>query len=111
MRTSEASKNGPRVKRIAGVLGVPSGLFAGLAGLAFATRLLSRDGTRYQCLLDTLDWTLCSRVLGAAGAVAGRHGLAVSEFDLISGLTGIGAYLLTQGGIPPGDVALGAIVE
>ena len=24
MRTSEASKNGPRVKRIAGVLGVPS---------------------------------------------------------------------------------------
>jgi hypothetical protein len=43
--------------------------------------------------------------------LAGRHGLAVSEFDVISGLSGAGAYLLQQGGLPPGDVALDAVLE
>jgi hypothetical protein len=86
-------------------------LFAGLAGLAFAARSLSRDGTRYRRLLDALNQELCSRVLEPAGALASRHGLAVSEFDLITGLSGVGAYLLVQGGVPPGDVALNAVLE
>ena len=89
----------------------PLGLFAGLAGLAFAARSLSRDGTRYRRLLETLDRTLCARVLEPAAGLAGRHGLAVSEFDLISGLSGVGGYLLTQGGDPPGDIALAAVLE
>ena len=50
----------------------PLGLFAGLAGLAFAARALSRSGMRYRRLLDTLDAALCSAVLGPAGSLAGR---------------------------------------
>jgi hypothetical protein len=90
---------------------LPLGLFGGLAGVAFAARSLSRAGIRYRQLLATLDRELCSRVLESAGTLAGRHGVAVSEFDLISGLSGVGAYLLAQGGIPPADVALTAILE
>jgi lantibiotic biosynthesis protein len=87
------------------------GLFAGLAGLAFSARVLSRGGSRYRSLLDSLDARLSSQVLTPAAAVAGRHGVAVSEFDLITGLTGVAAYLLWRGGTPPGDVALQAILD
>jgi hypothetical protein len=87
------------------------GLFAGLAGLAFAARCLSRGGTRYRRLIDALEAELFSRVLEPAGMLVSRHGLAVSEFDVISGLSGAGAYLLQQGGLPPGDVALNAVLE
>ena len=88
----------------------PLGLFAGLAGLAFAARALSRGGVRYRRLLDTLDAALCSAVLGPAGSLAGRHGLPVAEFDLISGLSGVGAYLLGASRDPRRDVALRAIL-
>ena len=90
---------------------LPLGLFAGLAGLAFSARALSRDGSRYRSLLESLDARLCGHALTPAAALIGRHGVAVSEFDLITGLTGVAAYLLWRGCDPPGDVALQAILD
>jgi hypothetical protein len=95
----------------ASVEALPSGLFAGLAGLAFAARALSRDGQRYGTLLEMLDLRLCGDAVAHATKLSGRHGVAVSEFDLISGLSGVAAYLLLRGGSPPGDVALRAILD
>jgi len=44
----------------ASVKALPSGLFAGLSGLEFAARALSRDGRRCGTLLETLGLRLCA---------------------------------------------------
>jgi lantibiotic modifying enzyme len=73
-----------------------AGLFSGLAGIAFAAMTL--DPMRYARLLSTLDHLLTRRIserlrrLGESGS-----GCAVSDFDTVSGLAGIGAYLVTRG--------------
>jgi class I lanthipeptide synthase len=87
------------------------GMFSGLAGLAFAARSYSSRHARYQRLLSWLDPALSTHALAAAGKLRGRHGVAVAEFDLISGLCGVGAYFLSAGVPPPTDVALHAILE
>jgi lantibiotic biosynthesis protein len=76
---------------------LPPGLFAGLSGLAFATASSSRDGTRYRRLLAALDETLApdAAALGA-GLRSGRGSGSVGEFDVISGASGVGAYLLER---------------
>jgi lantibiotic biosynthesis protein len=92
----------------------PAGLFAGLAGLGLVAATLSGDGARYRRLLTTLDQALVARVPGLG--LPGRDGgLAVRDFDLISGLAGVGAYLLLRRGRPGVDSALrevlGSLVE
>jgi lantibiotic modifying enzyme len=79
--------------------GCPSlGLFGGLSGLAYAALTLSRNGTRYRRLLTRIDHSLLPQMHTlACESRAHRTGMAVSIFDLISGLTGIGAYLLGRG--------------
>jgi lantibiotic biosynthesis protein len=74
------------------------GLFGGLAGLALAGWSLSRDCTRYRRLLNTLDAALLPRVGMHADILTnqGSDGISFGEFDLISGLTGVGAYLLCR---------------
>jgi lantibiotic biosynthesis protein len=89
----------------------PLGLFAGLAGLAFAARSLCRNGIRYQRLLNALEGTLSTRALKLASALTGRHGIAVAEFDLITGLCGVGAYLLWNRPKSNSEVALRAILN
>jgi hypothetical protein len=73
-------------------------MFGGLAGLAFAGRSLSRGATRYRNLLATLDDALLPQVTAQANGLAWptMDGLPFGEFDLISGLAGIGAYLLLR---------------
>jgi hypothetical protein len=88
-----------------------TGLYSGLAGLAFSARSLSRDGSRYKKLLASLDYGISSQVLEPSSALSGRHGVAVSEFDLIVGLSGVAAYLLQRRYEPPMDVALQAILD
>jgi hypothetical protein len=74
------------------------GIFSGLAGVAFATWTLSRAGTRYTRLLEQLDAALLPQAVRLADETrAARGGAAVGQFDAISGLTGIGAYLLARG--------------
>ena len=85
----------------------PPGLFGGLSGLAFSAWQLSRQGTRYGRLLDTLDAAVAQGAIALAeGVRAWRDGVTVGEFDAISGLSGIGAYLLCRGGRPGVDAAL-----
>lgn len=76
---------------------LPPGLFGGISGVCFAAHFLSRDGSRYQRLLQTLDEILLQR----ATDLYGRNGIPTdgvrfSDYDLIAGPAGIGAYLLRR---------------
>jgi hypothetical protein len=81
--------------------GFGTGLFSGLTGLAFAGWQLSRGGQRYRRLLASLDEAIAAETLACADRVAGADGLSVGEFDVISGLSGIGAYLMCRRRHPP----------
>jgi lantibiotic biosynthesis protein len=93
-------------KDIEGRSQIPLGMFSGLSGLAFAVAFLSQQGMRYQRLLATLEATLLPKVIALAQQVERRHGLPVRNFDLISGLSGMGAYLLCRQQQPEAEVAL-----
>jgi hypothetical protein len=86
------------------------GMFGGLAGLAFAGWSLSHGATRYRRLLATLDDTLLPRVTMQADGLARLtiEGISFGEFDVISGLAGIGAYLLLRRENPGAVMALEA---
>ena len=95
---------------------LPLGPFSGLSGLAFVAATLSRGGTRYQRLLDGLEDALLARTPALAQATRqAQNGIAVSDFDVISGLSGVGAYLLCRSELRPTrtvlEVVLGALVE
>lgn len=83
------------------------GLFDGLCGVAFAAWMLSRNGARYQHLLTSLDEQIVARTLTSTTQVlAQQHGFASGQYDVISGLAGIGAYLLCRRAHPPVAQAL-----
>lgn len=86
-------------------------LYSGLAGLAFSAWSLSRNGSRYNKLLSSLDYSISHRTLELSATLTGRHGVAVSEFDLITGLGGVAAYLLERRYAPPLDVTLQVILD
>jgi hypothetical protein len=70
------------------------GLFSGLTGLAFAAVALSRGGARYRRLLEGLDPAVAQHAIRLAKYVSsGPAHLSVGEFDAISGLAGLSAYL------------------
>lgn len=76
---------------------LPAGLMTGQAGLAFTATLLSRGGTRYQRLLAALDHALQARSRTLLdGPRAGNGARYETRLDVISGLSGIGAYLLAR---------------
>jgi lantibiotic biosynthesis protein len=87
-----------------------AGMFGGLAGLAFAGWLLSREATRYRRLLATLDATLLPQVTMQAVGLTRltMEGVSFGEFDVISGMAGVGAYLLLRRENPDSAVALDA---
>ncbi|SDK94924.1 Lanthionine synthetase C-like protein [Glycomyces sambucus] len=75
-----------------------AGLQTGLAGLAFAARAAARSPADYATLLEKLD----RRIIATAATLlpARRHvdgafrGASFREYDAVSGLAGIGRYLL-----------------
>jgi len=76
---------------------LPPGLFSGLSGLAFAAWGLSRGGSRYRRLLASLDRAIIPQALELAATLrAQRDGVSIGDFDVISGLSGVGAYLLCR---------------
>ena len=88
----------------------PAGLFAGLAGIGLVATCLSGDGTRYRRLLASIDQALAAQVPALATAMHGPGGHAVRELDLISGLSGVGAYLLLRRGEAGAGAALGVVL-
>jgi hypothetical protein len=91
--------------------GISLGIFSGLSGLAFTACQLSREGERYVRLRESLDHSTAQRAIAAARSLGGRHGLSFAEFDAISGLSGVGAYLLCRRGDPRMMTALSSVVE
>lgn len=76
---------------------LPPSLSNGLAGLAFAVWRLSDGGSRYQKLLATVDGTLLAHIDDIVhGLQPIGDGLSVFEYDLVSGVAGIAAYLLCR---------------
>lgn len=76
----------------------PQAGLGGLAGLATAAALLSRDSTRYDTLSTRLDSAIVQRVEHASESVlrSRPHGVPVAVFDVITGLSGAGRYLLER---------------
>ncbi len=97
-----------RAARSAERVGLGPGLYSGLAGLAFTTHLLSRDGGRYARLAESLEESLVPRTHRLAETLHLRAGgLPTGEYDVISGLAGIGGALLAQ----RTDAAVGAALK
>ena len=87
-------------------------LYGGLAGLGFVAAQLGRGGTRYTRMSESVDAALAPQATGLADTLGGyEHGVAVGLFDAISGLSGIGAYLLRRRGRPHVDAALARTLE
>jgi lantibiotic biosynthesis protein len=89
------------------------GLFSGLGGLAFVTNYLSRAGDRYRALSDALENVLLPATIGMARTMreAPSSDVSVGAFDVISGLSGIGAYLLCRCAAPGPATALQGVLE
>jgi lantibiotic modifying enzyme len=74
---------------------IGAGLFGGWSGFAFAVSSLSRDGKRYRRLLSSVHDELYPQILELTTELYHhRAGLGVGQFDVVSGLAGIGANLL-----------------
>jgi len=76
--------------------GQPIGLFAGLAGLAYATWYLSHGETRYLRARNSIEDALIPQAAAFAQTLAPKSGMAVEEFDAVSGISGVAAYLLCR---------------
>jgi hypothetical protein len=93
------------------VHGLSAGLYDGLAGLALAAWTLSHGGVRYRRLLSALDETLLPMSVGLASALAADgDGLPFHDFDVISGVSGVGAYLLSRAESDEPAAALRAVL-
>ncbi|HWC26097.1 MAG TPA: lanthionine synthetase C family protein, partial [Solirubrobacteraceae bacterium] len=87
-------------------------LYGGLAGLGFVAAQLGRGGARYRRLLNSVDDALAPQALALADALDGQeHGVPVGQFDAISGLSGVGAYLLMRRDRPHVHAALVRLLE
>jgi len=91
---------------------IPAGLFSGLSGLALGAWQLSRGGLRYRRLLTSLDEAIVQQLHGLAGSLrAQRDGVSIGDFDVISGLSGMGAYLLRRRGEAAVATALATVID
>jgi hypothetical protein len=88
-------------------------MYSGLGGLAFTSWYLSRGGIRYNKLLRTVDTALVDLVMSATATLSAghHHGVSVSTFDVISGLAGVGRYLLLRRDERPHRMALEAVLR
>jgi len=71
------------------------GLFGGLCGVAFTAQYLNHR-KRYTQLIRSLDALIYKTIPEVLEEYAYDKSHASSEFDLVSGLTGIGVYLLMR---------------
>jgi hypothetical protein len=79
---------------------------------AFSAWQLSRNGTRYRRLQSALDEVICDEAFRLAEHLrAQQDGVTVGDFDAISGLSGVGAYLLCRTDSRRAYGALASILE
>src|SRR5437762_10750262 len=91
---------------------LPTGIFGGLSGLAFAAWSLSQGGKRYRKLLAAVEEVLLPQAIGLANRLAiQKKDVSVGQFDLISGLSGVGAYLLCRKDEPQVATALRGVLS
>jgi hypothetical protein len=97
------------------VAGLPAhpapGLAAGLAGLGLAAELAAGGRDRYRRLLAGVDAAVAGPTVEAARGLSQAHGCNVSAFDVISGLSGTGGYLVRRKSHPVPRAALDATLE
>jgi hypothetical protein len=86
--------------------GTPLGLFDGIAGLGYAAQRLAAGRARYGTLLPAIDDAIAGGVATSSARLARMSGMPVRAWDLISGITGIGVYLLARREQPPARAAL-----
>lgn len=73
------------------------GLYNGFSTLGFTAWRLSRDGSRYGQILAEVDrWVVGRAADHGRALVSDPSGRASEVFDVVSGLTGTGAYLLCR---------------
>ncbi|CAN5687744.1 hypothetical protein BH10CYA1_BH10CYA1_03850 [soil metagenome] len=75
---------------------IDASLSDGLAGAALATWQASNRGRRYREFLSVLDEALHPMIQAQADNLRTANGVAVSQYDVISGLSGIGRYMLAR---------------
>jgi hypothetical protein len=86
-------------------------LYTGLAGLGFAAVMLAAGRPRYDRFLTAVDRALLPAVAADIRRLNREPGgCAVGQFDLISGLSGTGAYLLARRGVPEATGTLRALL-
>ena len=95
-----------RAARAAERDGAPLGLFDGVAGLGFAAQRLAAGRTRYGTSLTAIDDAIAGGIAASRAMLARTNGLPVRAWDVISGITGIGAYLLGRCATPGPRAAL-----
>lgn len=88
------------VLRISESIGGPAersiGLFGGLAGWAFATWSLSRGDTRYRRARLAIEDVLFPKAAALSASLLSRYGIPVEDYDVVTGISGVGAYLLCR---------------
>jgi lantibiotic biosynthesis protein len=86
------------VLRISASIGTEQsvGLFGGLSGLAFATWYLSRSDSRYRRARLAIEEVLLPRAVILAESLTSRYGIPVEDYDVVTGISGVAAYLLCR---------------
>ncbi len=91
---------------------LPAGMFGGLSGLAFAAWSLSKGGKRYRKLLAAVEEVLLPQAIGLAHRlVIQKKDVSFGQFDVITGLSGVGAYLLCRKDEPQVAAPLRAVLK
>ncbi|MEN8972702.1 lanthionine synthetase C family protein [Staphylococcus aureus] len=70
-------------------------LFGGLSGIAFSMDIASQNGRNYQNILNNIDEVIVNEIENKMDQIL-QEPLNPLNYDTISGLTGIGRYLLNR---------------
>ena len=85
---------------VAGRSGTTLGLYDGIAGLGFSAALLAGQRARYGGMLASVDELIIGATGPRSAELANARGLSVADWDLISGMTGVGVHLLGRRELP-----------
>jgi lantibiotic biosynthesis protein len=88
----------------------PLGLYDGIAGIGYVASRLAAGRDRYVKLLASVDKAILGGVNARCATLMNANGLAVRDWDLISGITGVGVCALARLPVPAARTALERIL-